>query len=103
MALVPAGACFSPLIAFFVGRIASWILRRVASFFTSSMTGKAPVPVPIHQVLALPGYLLLDGNWRVSEGFTELLGWLLLALADFTAIDHHLVLTGGPVNPDRTE
>ena len=58
---------------------------------------------PDHQALALPGYLLLDGNWRVSEGFTELFGRLLLALADFTAIDHHVVLVGGPVNADRTE
>src|SRR3989442_990394 len=33
--------------AFFVGRITSLILRRLASFFTSSITGNAPVPVPI--------------------------------------------------------
>ena len=40
-----------------------------------------------------------NGDRRVSEGFTELLGWLLLALADCAAIDH-VVLTGGPVNAD---
>src|SRR2546425_5493619 len=47
MALVPSGFCFSSLIAWFAGRINSLILRRLASRFTSFMTGNAPVPVPI--------------------------------------------------------
>src|SRR5437667_11781499 len=47
MAFVPAGASFRFRMAAFVGRITSLILRRLASAFTSSITGKAPVPVPI--------------------------------------------------------
>src|SRR2546425_13063947 len=47
MALVPSGFCFSSVIACFVVRINSSILRRLASRFTSIMTGNAPVPVPI--------------------------------------------------------
>jgi hypothetical protein len=47
MALVASGACFNSLIACFVGRMRSLILRRLASHFTSSITGNPPVPVPI--------------------------------------------------------
>src|SRR6202790_4729375 len=47
IALVSSGFSCSALIASVVGRMANLILRRCASRFTSSMTGKAPVPVPI--------------------------------------------------------
>ena len=41
------GCCFSFSMASAVGKITSLIFRRFASRFTSSMTGNAPVPVPI--------------------------------------------------------
>ena len=65
--------------------------------------GQSACAGPDHQVLALPGYLLFNGNWRMSEGCTGLLGRPLLAFADFTAVDHHIVLMSGPVNADRAE
>jgi len=46
MAFDPSGRRFSSSIASAVGKINNSILRRWASAFTSSMTGKAPVPVP---------------------------------------------------------
>jgi hypothetical protein len=93
------------LIAFFVGRIASLILRRVASFFTSSMTGKAPVPVPIHQTLALPGYGI-SSSMEIGvcpKAPRNFLDGFFLRLLILPAIDHHVALIGGPVNADRTE
>ena len=39
----------------------------------------------------------------MAKGFTEFFGWSLFALANLAAIDHHVVLVGGPVDTDRTE
>jgi hypothetical protein len=59
--------------------------------------------VPITELLAFPGYLLFDGERCVAEGVTELFGWLLLALADLSAVDHHVVFIGNAIDPDGTE
>src|SRR5215472_5827833 len=47
IALVAGVSFFSSLMASFVGRITSLIFRFLASRFTWSITGNAPVPVPI--------------------------------------------------------
>src|SRR5712692_6072879 len=68
IALVAAGSCFNSWMAFLVGRINNLILRRLASCFTSSITGKAPVPVPITSRRHFQGDGLLLRNRCVSEG-----------------------------------
>ena len=75
----------------------------LASRFTSSMTGKAPVPVPITSRWHFQGISSSIDKWRVSIGLAKLLGWLLLALADLAAVDHHIVFVRDAVYPDRTE
>src|SRR5713226_1355266 len=60
--------------AFLVGRINSLILRRLASFFTSSITGKAPVPVPITSRWHSQGIFSFTDNGvclEVSRNFLE--------------------------------
>src|SRR5262249_11773227 len=47
IAFVSGRAAFNSSMAWAVGKMRNSILRRWASFFTSSITGKAPVPVPI--------------------------------------------------------
>src|SRR6058998_2057761 len=47
MAFVSSGCFFSSSMASTVGRTSNVILRRLASLFTLSITGKAPVPVPM--------------------------------------------------------
>src|SRR5438876_11575765 len=42
----------------------------------------AVCPDADNEALAFPRYLLLHGQWRVSEGVAEFLGWLLLPLAN---------------------
>ena len=39
-------------------------------------------------------------NRCVAKGFTEFFGWSLFALADLAAIDHYVMLVGGPVDAD---
>jgi hypothetical protein len=56
-----------------------------------------------HEALAFPRYLFLDGQRRVAELLAEFLGGLLLALADFAAIDHDIVLVGAAVDLDGAE
>ena len=48
-ALVPSVSRSKTLMAWTVGRMSNSILRRLASHFTSSITGNAPVPVPTRQ------------------------------------------------------
>jgi len=43
------------------------------------------------------------GWGRVAEGVTELFGWLLLSLADLSAVDHYVVFVSDAIDADRTE
>ena len=56
-----------------------------------------------HQPAAFPGDLLRERQWRVSEGVAELFGGFLSALADFPAVNDHVVLVRDPVDPDRAK
>src|SRR6516225_5644010 len=51
-----------------------------------------------HQPLAFPRDVLFDRQRRVSELVAKLLGRLLLAFADFAAINYHIIIVGGPVD-----
>ena len=99
MAFVSSGFSRSSSIALAVDSMSNWTWRRLASFFTSSMTGRAPVPVPP----AFPRDLFLRRKRRVAETLPEFLGGLLLTLADLPAIDEHIVLVSDAVDADRTE
>jgi hypothetical protein len=55
MAFVSSGFSRSSSIAFAVGSMSNWTWRRLASFFTSCMTGRAPVPVPMTSRLHFHG------------------------------------------------
>ena len=71
-ALVSSGLSFSASIASMVGRASSLILRRMASRFTSSITGNLPyAPVPTIKSTAFPRNLLFDGKRRVTEFVPE--------------------------------
>src|ERR1700675_4000557 len=103
IALVSSGFSCSALIASVVGSMANLILRRCASRFTSSMTGNAPVPVPITSRRHFQGIsssiesgVCPNSSRNFWEGF-------FFALADLPSIDYHVKLVGGPVNTDRTE
>src|SRR5207245_3880359 len=56
-----------------------------------------------HEALTFPGYLFLNGQRRVAELIAELLGGFLLAFANFSAIDHNVVLVCAAVDLERTE
>ena len=61
-------------IALAVGNVSNWTWRRLASFFTSSMTGKAPVPVPMTSRLHFHGIFSSaeSGVWpKDSRNFLE--------------------------------
>src|SRR4029453_16987942 len=55
------------------------------------------------QSAALPGDLLFHRNRCVSELIAEFLRGLLLPLSHLPAVDHHVVLIGHTVDPDRTK
>jgi hypothetical protein len=74
MALVLSGFAFNALIAWVVGSTTNFIFRRLASCFTSFMTGSAPVPVPITSFLHFQGIFSLteSGVWpKVSRNFLD--------------------------------
>jgi hypothetical protein len=75
--------------AFLVGRINNLILWGLASFFTSSITGKAPVPVPMTSLRHFHGSFSSVETGVLSEGLAESFGWFFLALADL-----HVVVLG---------
>src|SRR6266481_7243275 len=52
------------------------------------------------ELAALPGYVLRDGQWRVSKVIAEFLGRLFLAVADLSAVDDHIVLVGAVVDAE---
>ena len=51
-----------------------------------------------HEAAALPWYLFFEGERRVPEFGAELLGRFLLALADPSTVDHHIVFVGDAIN-----
>src|SRR6266496_703940 len=52
------------------------------------------------ELAAFPGYVLRDGQWRVSKVIAEFLGGIFLAVADLPAVDNHIVLKGSAVDAD---
>src|SRR4029077_14931687 len=93
----------SSSIALAVGSMSNWTWRRLASFFTSSMTGRAPVPVPMTRRLHFHGIFSSAESGVWPNPPPEFLGGLLLTLADLPAIDEHVVLVSDAVDADRTE
>jgi hypothetical protein len=77
------------------------ISRRSASCFTSSMMGKAPVPVPTTSRRHFQGMSSSIESGVCPKGGAELFRWLLIPLADVAAIDHDVVLVGRSINADR--
>ena len=53
-----------------------------------------------HQAAALPRYLLFQRKWCMAKGIAEFLGSFFLALADFPAVDHHVVFVGDTIDPN---
>jgi len=76
---VQDGVCFllvlaQLLIALAVGRMSNWTWRRSASLFTLSMTGSAPVPVPMISRLHFHGIFSFaeSGVWpKASREFVR--------------------------------
>jgi hypothetical protein len=56
-----------------------------------------------HKPLAFPGYLFFDGQRRMPKLVTEFLGRRLLAFADLSALDHHVLFIGAAVDLEGTE
>jgi hypothetical protein len=53
--------------------------------------------------MAFPRYLFFDGQGRMPKLVTEFLGRHLLAFADLSAVDHHVLLVGAAVDSEATE
>jgi hypothetical protein len=75
----------------------------LASFLTLSITGSAPVPVPMMSRLHFPGDGFLGRHRRVAVGLSEFLGELLLPLANLPTIDQHVVFVGNAIDTDAAE
>lgn len=56
-----------------------------------------------YQPVASPGYFFLGRERRVSEFLTKLPRQLFLALVDFAAVNHHVMLISHAIDPDGTE
>jgi hypothetical protein len=97
-----SGSFFNTSIALAVGKTTNLVLRRLASV-TSSMTGNAPVPVPITSRRHFQGIFFLHRQRGVSEGVAKLFGGLLFAFADLPVVDDHVVLVGDPIDANRTK
>jgi hypothetical protein len=102
MALVSAACRFSSSIASAVGTTISSTLRRAASCFTCSITGRA-VACANDEAATAPGDAFLDGNRCVAEEITELLGWFLFAFANLTPVDHDIMVVSLAINPNGPE
>jgi len=103
MAFVPFGCSRNCLMALVVGRMTKVTFRRVASCFTSFITGSAPVPVPITSRLHFHGIFSSTDSGGVPILITIVLRWLLLTLANRTAVNHHVALVGDAINAYGTE
>ena len=89
--------------AFAVGRINSSILRRLASAFTLSITGRAPVPVPTTRRRHFQGMSSSSdsGVWpKLSRNFLEA---FFFALGDFAAIDHDIMVVSDSIDANGAE
>jgi len=75
-------------------------IQRLASCFTSSITGKAPVPVPMTSWRHLQGMASFGDIGVCPKASRNCFGWLLLALADLAAINYNVMLVRGPVDAD---
>src|SRR6202051_3743819 len=100
IALVSSGFSCSALIASVVGSMANLILRRCASRFTSSITGNAPVPVPITSRRHFQGISSSIESGVCPNSSRNFLEGFFLRLP---SINYHVVLVGRPVNTDRTK
>jgi len=56
-----------------------------------------------HKLVAFPGYLFFDGQGRMPKLVTESLGRRLVAFANLTAVDHHVLLVRAAVDSEGTE
>jgi hypothetical protein len=56
-----------------------------------------------HKPVAFPGYLFSDGQGRTPKLVTEFPRRRLLAFADFSAVDHHVLLVRAAVDSQGTE
>jgi hypothetical protein len=56
-----------------------------------------------HKPPAFPGYLFFDGQGRMPELVTEFPGRRLLAFAECSAVNHHVLVVRGAVDSQRTE
>src|SRR5262245_53096298 len=64
---------------------------------------QGPRSRPDNQTTTSPGDLLFDRNRCVSEFFAEFLRGLLLTLTHVSTVDHHIMLVGHAVDPDRAK
>src|SRR5579864_3522649 len=56
-----------------------------------------------NELAAFPRHSFFDRKWRMAKVITKLLGWLLLALAGFSAINHYVMLMDDAVDFDCAE
>src|SRR5262252_3283930 len=56
-----------------------------------------------HEAAALPRYLFLEGEWRVSEFGAVFLGRFLLAFTYPPAVNHHIMFVGDAIDANGTE
>src|SRR5258707_10461255 len=86
-----------------VGTMTNSTWRRSASRFTSFITGKRPyAPVPITSRWHFHG-IFSPPDRRMPKLVTEFLGRCLLAYADFSAVNHNVLLVRAPVDLEGTE
>jgi hypothetical protein len=78
-------------------------LRRLASSLTFSITGMAPVPVPITRRRHFQGISSSMESGVCPKASRNRFDGFFLAFADFPAVDHYVVLVGSPVDADRAE
>jgi hypothetical protein len=87
-----------------VGTLTNSMWRRSASRSTSFITGKRPyAPVPITSRWHFQGIFSSVDRGRMPKLVTELLGGCLLAFADFSAVDHYILLVGEAVDSEGAE
>jgi hypothetical protein len=56
-----------------------------------------------HKPVAFPGYLFFDGQGRMPKLVTEFPGRRFLAFADFSSVDHHVLLIRAAADSEGTE
>jgi hypothetical protein len=87
-----------------VGTMSNSTWRRSASSFTSFITGKRPyAPMPITSRWHFQDIFFSDGQGCMPKLVTEFPRRRLPAFADFSAIDHHVLLVRAAVDSEGTE